>query len=93
MSSRYQEWLNHVFNHEVEAKKPQWYFGDDVSAFEASDNETTELISLTFLNAGKDLIKYSDEQVDQGIWYLTSTAASDFMFTLKSPEVLLAKRV
>jgi hypothetical protein len=93
MSSRYQEWLKHVFDHEVIDKLPQWYFAEDVPLFETSDEEMTELISQTFLNAGKDLVRYTDAQVDQGIWYLAGTSGSDFMSALASSEVLLTKRV
>ena len=91
MNSRYQEWLKHVFDHEVQKK--QWYFGEDVPSFEASANETTELLGQTFRNAGKDLLKFTDEQVDQGIWYLAGTSGSDFMSALSSSEVPLPKRL
>jgi hypothetical protein len=91
MNPRYQDWLKHIFDHEV--KEPQWYFGENAPAFEASDDEITELLGQTFLNAGKDLTKYTDEQVDQGIWYLASSSGSNFMSALKSSEVPLAKRI
>jgi hypothetical protein len=93
MNPRYQEWLSYIFNHEVEAQKPQWYSSADVPTFEASDNEMTELIGQTFLNAGKDLIKYTDEQVDQGIWCFVSMSGLDFMRSIKSPGVPLVKRL
>jgi hypothetical protein len=93
VNPRYQEWLKHIFDHEVEVKKPQWYFGEDAPAFEASDDEITKLLGQTFLNAGKDLTKYTDEQVDQGIWYLAGTSGSDFMSALASSKVPLLKRM
>ena len=93
MNSQYQEWLKHIFDHEVEVKKPQWYFGEDAPAFEASGDEITELLGQTFLNAGKDLTKYTDKQVDQGIWYLAGTSGSDFMSALASSKVPLPKRL
>jgi hypothetical protein len=93
MKSRYQEWLNHVFDHDVEVQKPQWYFGEDVPSFEASASEIAELLGQTFRNAGKDLIKFTDEQVDQGIWYLAGTSGSDFMSALAASEVPLPKRL
>lgn len=93
MSSRYQEWLKHVFDHEVTEKLPQWYFAKDAPLFEASNNEMTELISRTFLNAGKDLTVYTDEQVDQGIWYFVSTSGANFLSSLKCAEVPLANRL
>ena len=61
--------------------------------FDASDDEITELLGQTFLNAGKDLTIFTDEQVDQGIWYLVSSSGSNFLSVLKSVEVPLAKRV
>lgn len=90
MSSRYQEWLIHVFDHEV--KDPQWYFDIDAPEFSASPTEITELLSRTFLHAGKDLSGYTDAQVDQGFWYIVSVSGSDFMFALKSSDVPLKAR-
>jgi hypothetical protein len=91
MNSRYQEWLKHVFDHEV--KKPQWYFDTDKPEFEASPIEIVELISQTFLRSGKDLLQYTDEKTDQGIWYFASSSGSNFSYSLKSSEVPLAKRL
>jgi hypothetical protein len=91
MNPRYQEWLKHVFDHEV--RKRAWYFDDEKPEFEASPIEMTELIGQTFLCAGKDLAGYTDEKVDQGIWYFAGMSGSDFMFELKSPEVPLTKRL
>jgi hypothetical protein len=83
--------LSHVFEHEV--KNPQWYFdGENVPEFKAPPIEIAELIGQTFLCAGKDLTKYTDEKVDQGIWYLVSSSGSDFMSSLVSGEVPLPKR-
>ena len=91
MNPRYQEWLDHVFNHEV--KNPQWHFDSDAPVFEAPDSEIAELLMQTFLNAGNDLAEYSDAQVDQGIWYLADPSCSSFMFAIKSSEVPLPKRL
>ncbi len=93
MNPRYQEWLKHVFDHEIKYPLPQWYWDEDAPSFEASDDEMTELISQTFRNAGKDLTKYTDAQVDQGIWYLAGTSGSNFMSALASSEVPLPKRL
>ena len=91
MNSRYQEWLKHVFDHEV--KDPQWYFDAEAPEFKASPIEITELLGQTFFRAGKDLTEYTDAMVDQGIWYVASPSGSDFMFAVKSSEVPLTKRL
>jgi hypothetical protein len=94
MNPRYQEWLKHVFDHEDRGHLlPEWYWDKDAPLFEATDDEMAELISQTFRNAGKDLTKYNDAQVDQGIWYFVSTAGANFLHSLKSPEVPLKKRL
>jgi hypothetical protein len=94
MNSRYQEWLKYVFDHEDRGHLlPQWYRDDDAPSFEASDDEIVDLISQTFRNAGKDLTKYTDAQVDQGIWYFVSESGAGFLRSLKSPEVPLEKRL
>jgi len=91
MPSRYQAWLKHVFDHPV--KEPKWYLARDAFKFEASAIELIELIGQTLLRAGKDLTKYSDAKVDQGIWYLASSCGSNFMFALAAKEVPVRKRV
>jgi hypothetical protein len=89
VNARYQEWLKHIFDHEV--KEHQWYFEMDAPGFEASPTELVELIGQTFLRSGKDLIKYTDEQVNQGIWYLAGSSGSNFMSALKSSESAIDK--
>jgi hypothetical protein len=91
VNSRYQKWLKHIFDHEV--KDPQWYFETTAPEFESSPTEITELIGQTFLCAGKDLTKYSDAKIDQGIWYFAGSSGSNFMFALKSSEVPLTNRL
>jgi hypothetical protein len=89
MSSRYQEWLTHVFDHEIQTQLPQWYVAVDAPEFAASETEIAELLGQTFISSGKDLTKYTDARVDQGIWYIANSHQSAF----QSPNVPLAKRV
>jgi hypothetical protein len=94
VNARYQEWLKHIFDHEVRGHLlPQWYWDEDAPLFEAPDEEIVELIGHTFRNAGQDLAKYSDAQVDQGIWYFVSVSGSNFMHLLESPGVPLPERL
>jgi hypothetical protein len=87
MNSRYEEWLTHVFDHIVE--EPGWYFAGDAPEFAASEIEIAELLGQTFVHSGKDLTKYTDAQVDQGIWYIANSHLPAF----QSPNVPLAKRL
>jgi len=91
MHSRYTEWINFVFDHPVE--ESAWYWDIDYPMFEGSEEDYVELIRLTFTNSGNDLSRFSDAQVNQGIWFLVSTACSDYMFSLKDSSVDIALRV
>lgn len=92
-TNRYEAWLRHVFDHDVPDHLPHWYFDLDAPDFEASDLEIVALIQQTFERSGEDLQRYSDGQVNQGIWYLTSPSCSDFCFALKSNEVPIEERI
>jgi hypothetical protein len=91
MHLRYEEWLQHVFDHPV--SDPAWYWGDDAPSFEADEGEIAELIEITFLNPGRDLMRYSDAQVNQGIWYVASMSCSDYIWSLNNPGVPLEGRL
>jgi hypothetical protein len=89
----YPAWLKHIFDHEVNVKTPEWYFDDDAPNFSAPPEEIAKLIGQTFSRAGRDLINYTDSQVNQGLSYLVNPACSDFHFALKSAEVMLETRL
>lgn len=91
MHPRYQEWINHLFDHPV--ADPEWHWDDDASAFLAEEPEIAELIELTFRNSGSDLQRFSDAQLNQGLWYLASTSCSDYFFALRSDRVSLERRL
>jgi hypothetical protein len=91
MHSRYQEWLNHLFDHPV--SDPAWHWDLDAPSFSAEEPEIAELIELTFRNSATDLPRFTDAQLNQGLWYLTSTACSDYFFALRSENVPLVRRL
>lgn len=91
MHARYLEWLDYVFDRPV--SEPEWYWDPDLEIFEADEEYMAMLLELTFARSGSDLARFTDEQVNQGLWYLTSPACSDHMFTLKSEVVELDIRL
>lgn len=91
MHSRYQEWLNHLFDHPI--AEPAWHWDIDAPSFIADESEIAELIELTFRNSATDFQRFSDAQLNQGLWYLVSSACSDFFFTLRSEKVPLERRL
>jgi hypothetical protein len=91
MHSRYQEWIQYVFNHPV--NDPQWYFDLDAPDFRAAEEDYADLICETFSRAGDDLVRFSDAQVNQGVWFLASPSGSNFIFSLRDGEVPTRKKV
>lgn len=80
MTTRYQEWLNHVFS-------------EDPCEFDASETEVSQLIEDTFRFSGRDLSQFSDERVNEGVWSISSPAGSDHSFALRSDAVPLEARL
>lgn len=91
MHPRYQEWIQYVFDHPV--NDPQWYFDRDAPRFEATQEDYADLIRETFLRSGEDLARFSDAQVNQGIWFLASPTGSHFIFSLRHGDVPTPKKV
>ncbi|MDB6069098.1 MAG: hypothetical protein JWL81_269 [Verrucomicrobiales bacterium] len=91
MHPRYLDWINHVFDHPV--ADSAWHWDVDAPSFSAEEPEIAELIELTFCNSATDLQRFTDAQLNQGLWYLASPACSDYFFALRSKEVPLARRL
>ena len=91
MHARYEEWIGFIFDHPV--PNPTWHWTSDAPAFEASGEDYAVLIEQTFTNSGRDLSRFSDAQVNQGIYFLASPGCSDYMFALTDSTVLMETRL
>jgi hypothetical protein len=90
MPPRYRNWLTHVFDHPV--RDPAWFFDANAPYFDAPSDELVELITYTFLNCGRDLVSYSDGQVNDGLNYIFNNACSNVVFSLMDSTVSLESR-
>ena len=84
-------WIEHVFDHPV--TDPAWYWSPDAPAWDESPERNAISISETFERSGELLARFTDDQLNQGFWYLVSNSCSDFMFALIEPAVPLALRL
>ena len=91
MHARYEEWIGFIFDHPV--TKSAWYRAMDAPVFEASEEDYAVLIEQTFTNSGRDLARFSDAQVNQGLYFLASPSCSDYMHALKDSEVPIKTRL
>jgi hypothetical protein len=85
------DWITHVFDHSV--ADPAWHWSSDAPAWEGSSEDTVAFIADTFERSGELLARFTDAQLNQGFWYLTSAGVSDLMFALVEPGVPLAARL
>lgn len=84
MQDRYSEFIDHIFNHKV--RRPEWFFDMGAEYFEGSDAEIIRYFTRMFKESGTVLQKFSDEQVDQGLWYVFG-AGSNFSFQMRDGKV------
>jgi hypothetical protein len=82
-----QVWIEHVFAHPF--GDPPWYFAMDAEEWSEPAKTVVGYIAETFEDSGKLLSYFSDEQLEQGFWYLFG----DSMETLLDEEVPLACRL
>ncbi len=85
------DWIAHVFDHPV--VDPAWHWSRDVFARAGSCEETVTFIAETFERSGELLARCTDEQLNQGFWYLVSGTCSEFMRALLEPAFPLAQQL
>ncbi|MBK9989157.1 MAG: hypothetical protein IPP19_00070 [Verrucomicrobia bacterium] len=81
MHPRYDSWIKYVFDHPVTDQ--QWHFELEAPKFTVNDVEIATLVAETYEHAGTDLVNFSDAQVNQGLWYLSSNACSDYHMQIR----------
>lgn len=75
----YEKWLNCIFGSSV--KKPTG------SALQVDSTTLVELIYITLLRSGSDLLRFSDKQVNHGLNLIFNNLYSHIVFALKDPTV------
>jgi hypothetical protein len=80
----YEKWLNSIFGSSVKrVTEPSWQI----------DSKTlVELIYITLLRSGSDLLRFSDKQVNNGLNLIFNNSYSDIVFALKDPTVAFEAR-
>jgi hypothetical protein len=93
MQYLYRKWIEFVF------ERPEtpngWYFDLEIEPFEAeaSPQLIIELVTQTFLQAEKDLGRFSNSQVAAGLNYVFNNSCSNLVFELKAQSLPLANRL
>jgi hypothetical protein len=90
-SLSFDEWVAHVFDHDV--RGPEWYFDLDAPVWAAPAALTLAHVTRLFENPIEWLSRYDDAQLNQGFWYLVSNAGSNHMFALTDASAPLQARI
>src|SRR4051812_41501497 len=90
MNGSLSDWINYVFDHPINNPLPAWYWDIDSPQWDGTPEQVARYISETFERSGELLTQFSDEQLNQGFWFLVGSGCSDFMRALRDESVPLA---
>lgn len=85
------DWIGHVFDHPI--SKREWHWEENAPSWEDTPANNALFIAEAFERSGELLAPFSDEQLDQGFWYLVSDSCSEFMDLLVDESVPLTLRL
>jgi len=74
-------------------RKPEWYWDIDVPYWKAPSELTVDYLTRLFGRPLPVLYGYDDAQLNQGFWYLLSSACSSYMFAMTDEAVPLELRI
>src|SRR5580765_6377521 len=75
-------WIEYVFDHPV--TDPAWHWAPDAPQWQEPPEQVAMHITEAFGQSGRLLAPFSDEQLDQGFWFLVSNSC---MCSLVEPRV------
>lgn len=85
------KWIAYVFDHAV--TDPAWHWAPDAPQWDGSPGQVATHITESFEDPGRLLARFSDEQLNQGLWFLVSSSCSEFMYALIDSGIPSASRL
>src|SRR3954471_13062880 len=85
MDTTLDEWVRFVFDHPV--TETAWHFDIDAPYLRLPPERAAQLIAETFERGAELLQPYTDEQLNQGFWFLICSGNSEYMFCLTDASV------
>ena len=84
----FEEWLAHVFDHPPQkGQKDSWWWDEDAIDWNAPPSDTVAFLSRTFEESPAVLSAFTDEQIAEGLEYISNMACSDIARTLLDESV------
>ena len=75
-ASSFEEWIEHVFSHEVRLHGNAWFFDIDAPWIDPPHGDAVAYVTQLFRDPEGPLAAFSDAEIAQGLTYLISTSAS-----------------
>jgi hypothetical protein len=87
----FDDWIIFVFDHPVSNYDPIWYYGihfaDPVRDTDLYPQTAIDYVIRLFESPVEPLAPYSDEQINQGLWFLVSNGGGDYLRVLEELTV------
>src|SRR5690242_7693339 len=87
----FDEWLDWAFDHPI--SDPAWYWDDNAEELESEPAQVVAYLTKVFENPTKVLAKFTDEQINQGLWFIADNSCSDHMYAVTDEEVPMEYRI
>src|ERR1700722_17011241 len=80
VSASFEEWITHVFDRQPGPN--HWRWSDDFVEWAVPASDTVNFLAMTFEESGTLLTRFTDDQIAEGLWYLSSSSLSEIALTL-----------
>jgi hypothetical protein len=89
----YEDWIEHVFSHEVRKYQVAWYFDLDAPWWDGGPAISIAYLTRFFEDPEPALTYFADSQIAQGLHYLIDTGAGGTVLALTERTVPLSERL
>ncbi|NER82907.1 MAG: hypothetical protein F6K42_25800 [Leptolyngbya sp. SIO1D8] len=89
----FEDWIMFVFCWPEDTSGCRWYYDFECEDWQAPAAEIVAYMTQLFEHPATALADYSDGEIAQGLWYIASNGASDYMFALADLSVPLGDRL
>ncbi|HKS71709.1 MAG TPA: hypothetical protein VJQ82_00850 [Terriglobales bacterium] len=90
MRISFDEWIKWVFDHPVTS--PEWYWQGGLRTVDNPAGQVVEFLGRLFEDPGRSTEEYSDEQLNQGLWFIADSSCSEHISALLDEGVVLELR-
>lgn len=87
----YAQWLTWVFDHPV--RKKAWYWALDIQRYDRDAQQNVDYLTRLFNDPLAALAPYTDQQINQGLWFIADSSCSSHLFCLNNDQIHTEARI